>query len=653
MRIATKDKIDNPISSVFGRARTGAKGIGRFAARRLASKMTLSSVAERDNGTRESVSAEFDWDTDFTPGRTLTEIPVAYERHVVPDTEPTGVTLLLDKTRDVWGDEEIAELQRDLLSLINPFNERISRASRRKGRYKRDPGFSIRFEAPEFPQYEGELKDQFLAASWAVLKGRVGETGQARYELNIRKPAELLHFTVKDEEFENLAGARFTIYYFVYRKEYFEGLEFGVRDAQLVAREQAGVRIYLDGFRVFPYGDPGDDWLRLNEIRARRTVPPALPAPLQKELSVSEDRPLLLTPGTNQLFGAVSLSQSHHLNGQNEAIELNISRERLVENLAFGQLSRFVQLGIFWMTIQYARVTYSERKRKPRSRPVEELLEDIVATVDSTPELPSRRKAEISQAVSMAREVIRQQEEERISELSMLRILASAGLMVNLLNHQIRTILSKLGAIATLFSQYSDMIPQKSRASYEETVRELRVWHRFAEQQVKQLGFMLGREARSKRRELNLHEIVDQVNGALEAYRTKFGIELENGVPNNIFTPKMHEAEIHAILINLLTNSLKAVREQPTRKIRIEAQRHENHTVIRMLDTGRGIEPRRREEVFEPFVTTSSPDPILGIGTGLGLPTVRSLLETYDGEVHFIDPPSGWKTCVEVSLPLR
>ena len=40
MRIATPDKRRNPISPKYGRNRTGAKGIGRFAARRLANSLS-------------------------------------------------------------------------------------------------------------------------------------------------------------------------------------------------------------------------------------------------------------------------------------------------------------------------------------------------------------------------------------------------------------------------------------------------------------------------------------------------------------------------------------------------------------------------------------------------------------------------------------
>jgi signal transduction histidine kinase len=70
-----------------------------------------------------------------------------------------------------------------------------------------------------------------------------------------------------------------------------------------------------------------------------------------------------------------------------------------------------------------------------------------------------------------------------------------------------------------------------------------------------------------------------------------------------------------------------------------------------MLDTGVGIEPKRREKVFEAFETTSAPDPILGVGTGLGLKVVRDILDTYGGTARFIDAEEPWRTCIELYLP--
>ena len=106
-------------------------------------------------------------------------------------------------------------------------------------------------------------------------------------------------------------------------------------------------------------------------------------------------------------------------------------------------------------------------------------------------------------------------------------------------------------------------------------------------------------------------------------------------------------------MLNLLTNALKAVKREQVRKIAVFAKQGDRQLEVTFCDTGVGIDPTMREEVFKPFVTTSEPDPILGVGTGLGLKIVRDLLDVYGGTARFVDAKEPWRTCVEITLPYR
>ena len=93
------------------------------------------------------------------------------------------------------------------------------------------------------------------------------------------------------------------------------------------------------------------------------------------------------------------------------------------------------------------------------------------------------------------------------------------------------------------------------------------------------------------------------------------------------------ESALSSVLSNLLRNAVKYVGdgENPERKIRIRAVRLGNGRCrVEITDTGPGIPPEQREIIFEPFVRVGqSQRP----GIGLGLATVKRLLEAYGGEV--------------------
>jgi signal transduction histidine kinase len=422
-----------------------------------------------------------------------------------------------------------------------------------------------------------------------------------------------------------------------------------VRQAQRKGREQGGVRIYLDGFRVFPYGDPAEDWLRLNDVRAGRNQRLVTPTGiLRKEEESISGRPWLLTPGNNQVFGAVYISQLQH-----PEIIPNVSRERLVENEAFNQLRYFVQLGVYWMTIQYARVTVGvrEARRTPVRTGVPEIIQKAEIKVSEVAELPAEPKQQILRVLEHARQTAVEEVEDHISEISMLRVLSSTGTTVSMVNHQLRAVLDGMRMIYIDLLELKPFVYAEHIGNFEKIIQRIQNWRETVKQQVSQLGFLLGLEARTQRRRLAIRELVDNVVTPLSRYMSDYGIEFENNVPANLKSPPVFEAELYSVLLHVFTNALKAVRERQLSRIAIKASEVEGGIRIWVLDTGVGIPIDKREEVFKPFVTTSAPDPILNVGTGLGLKIVRDTLTTYEGTAQFIDTVEPWKTCLEIFIP--
>jgi PAS domain S-box-containing protein len=116
-------------------------------------------------------------------------------------------------------------------------------------------------------------------------------------------------------------------------------------------------------------------------------------------------------------------------------------------------------------------------------------------------------------------------------------------------------------------------------------------------------------------------------------------------------------AQIHQLLMNLCTNAWQALEGKPG-QIGIELTEEEvtstgpvhvpagDYAVIRVSDTGKGMDDRIRERVFEPFFTTKAP----GEGTGLGLSIVHSIVRGHQGAI-VVESSLGQGTTFSVYLP--
>jgi two-component system sensor histidine kinase HydH len=101
---------------------------------------------------------------------------------------------------------------------------------------------------------------------------------------------------------------------------------------------------------------------------------------------------------------------------------------------------------------------------------------------------------------------------------------------------------------------------------------------------------------------------------------------------------------LHQAFLNILLNAIQAMPEGGTLNVSVAAGPNGQGTEIQFQDSGDGIDPETLKKVFNPFYTTKEK------GSGLGLPIVKSIIESHQGTISISSDP-GHGTSVIIQLP--
>ena len=150
------------------------------------------------------------------------------------------------------------------------------------------------------------------------------------------------------------------------------------------------------------------------------------------------------------------------------------------------------------------------------------------------------------------------------------------------------------------------------------------------------------RAGEMQRAETSLNRIVSEF---LDFYRPEAqasGIDLSPHLAPDLPPVSVDETLIRQVLANLVRNSQQAMPDGG--QIDIQTSVAEDRVVLSVIDTGQGMDERARKKAFEPFFSTKSS------GSGLGLPTVRKIIEAHGGTIACESEP-GRGTKFTIILP--
>ena len=698
LRIASRLKEKGERKSrLFHRQYTGAKGIGRLASHKLAKRLQVDSVpaVQESLSEREGVYAVIDWD-EIEKCETLSDIEISnavyVEKTVVHSDSRSGSTLVLSDLRRAWTPRERAQLFAEIQSFDAPkflqqglSNSVIPNKLLFDTPIVRSTSGTVSDEDTDF---EVELTGDFAGGEqyWEL----VSEAAKWVLEIRATPDSKNVEFAIAPTKLKRADNPQATEFstsirhpnplqgpWFDARILVREGHFRGTQDQRVWNTQSSGIRIYLEGFRILPYGDQKDDWLSIDADYTRR------PRQLEmlQEYGFSQekhdpDEGLIRVP-SNNYYGAVFLTQE-----RSPTLRILVNREGFIPEAGFNELVKLVRIGIDLCTRTRAASELANREERKQARirrrksvtvKADDKQTDIFNTRDEESTTLVERLTQAAKKISDASAQIKagnleaanqttlavaetladakSTAEEVISERALLWVLASIGTQMAAFVHEINALLGTAQAVEQAitnttvdhkkFPELSLSLKRVSNAAV-----ELR---RGLEHQASYLMDIVTPDARRRRSRQYLYQNFDVALRLVQNHADRRHIKIENQIPQKLRSPPMFPAELTAVFANLLTNAVKAAGNDG--HIRAFAPNGEGDTRIRIENTGSTVKLDEAERWFKPFEsTTSDIDPVLGQGMGLGLTITRSLLESYGATIAFVQPSNSFAVSVEIAF---
>lgn len=686
LRIASRIKeIGERRSPCYQRRYTGAKGVGRLAAQKLAWKLDLFSVPFEEVYGRgaSAVEASINWKR-IDQGETLDDeaIDDAIQVEPVESDDEAGTQIELTGLRGKWTAAERTRVIHEVTTFQPPevlvrlptrltssellFEQPLVRDIKGSD----DPGFAISLEG-DFDVGEEYWKIVAEAADWILEIDSSNDEGSVSYLISPTKSFAKKYPDAEQHEFKWENPGVDYVPSFHARILIRSGHATGKKESQKRwMTRSAGVRIYMEGFRILPYGDSGDDWLEIDTDYSQRLR--SLRFLKEADLDLSrfgdEDDDFGLTARRNSsYFGAVFLTSE----GASE-LSMLVNREGFIPDAAFMSLRQIVRVGVDLSVRAHAYETHDDRqkRREDRSEPKANndkppermnLREAAESSKDKAIEFARQSRAAAAAGdhkaaekliVSAGREIERgtQFAGELISDRSVMQVLAGVGLQMAAFVHEMNALLGMANAVEAAVENIHTtcLLDEKSRkqlAKLSQSVGDLR---RVVERQASYLRDVTSPDARRRRARQVFRDRFQAAMKLVQRAAERRSISIENKIPDPLKSPPIFPAELAVVFSNLLTNAIKACKKNG----RVQAKgrkRPDGAILLTIENTGAKVGLKDAEKWFLPFKsTTVQSDPTLGQGMGMGLPIVRNILEEYGATISFVAPTSGFATAIQI-----
>lgn len=586
MVVGTDDKENRPVSDK-GRRKIGEKGLGRFSIERLG---RVSEITTKKDMESEDLFIRINWEDFEIPGTTFDK--VTHEATLNPASkEWHGFRIIITGLRDKWTKKMIQDFADEVSILTPPKNVGTD--------------FVVSVICKEYMIHEENLDnylfDEYKYAFYSEYDGeskiKYSSKGKSRYginedDININNVIDIGKLTC--------GKLNFVLYFYPLGSG--EERFYPEQTRQQISsdlKSASGVKIYRDGFRVKPYGDPGNDWLELSHKRLHKRN--------------------IKYPDNNQVIGYVQITRD-----TNQLITDTTTREGLIRNNAYDGMVIFLEKSLwafatFRNSLEKKEESKFTKNLKEKEKEINGAVEKLNISLDKKTDI----KGIIQTLVNDAKEEISSEKEQK----DLYRNLATIGVTAGYSAHEIRPIIGRMRTQLDFLYKDKDLSKDPNYVKRFDNIKEL------LDKNELFIDLVIGYIKKDKRKTkiVDLYVVADYIFTHFSFVLEKFGIEYKivNELKDSNY--RMFRIDFESILINMLLNSVYFLKykDASQRKIEVEFNDNENSLFVRFHDSGLGVPHENQDKIFYPLFTTKENEE----GTGLGLTIVKELMETYGGSI--------------------
>ena len=255
--VAYSEKRNPSYRDSIRRTVAGAKGVGRFSCDRLGESVFLSSKTSREDTLHKISISWNDFEKDSQDN--FTDINIQYDAFLQKNGK-SGTTISISGLREEWTREDLLALKKSLTQLVNP--------SATSGYDQFEIILDVQSELERDKQYKDErdkvngpiVNDIFEVINQKTTRIQVSISADGRIITTTLNDRGSFLFEAKEKNEFSLCNIKGTLYFLnrVAKANF-------TRKMGVEAVNYGSIFVYKNGFRVFPYGEPGMDFFDIDQ----------------------------------------------------------------------------------------------------------------------------------------------------------------------------------------------------------------------------------------------------------------------------------------------------------------------------------------------------------------------------------------------------